>query len=103
MSFVGCAGQTASGDRASSSIPARPSELPFTAVPKSIADSVTVPSGYTVTVLYRLGDPIATGVSAYGNNGTDAAATFAQRAGDHHDGMHFFGMNASGSYDASVS
>ena len=47
-----------------------------------------------MTVLYRLGDPIAAGVAAYRNDGTDAAATFAPRAGDHHDGMHYFGLGA---------
>ena len=68
--------------------------LGFTAVPKSLADTVAVPTGYSVTVLYRLGDPIAGGVSAYSNNGTDT--NFAQRAGDHHDGMSFFGLAANG-------
>ena len=85
------------------SAPARPSALGFTAVAKSLADSVTVPSGYTASVLYRLGDPIAAGVTAYANNGTDAAATFAQRAGDHHDGMQYFGLSASGTYSATAS
>jgi len=68
------------------------SGLGFQAVPKSLADTVSVPDGYSVTVLYRLGDPIAPGVSAYANNGTDG--DFSKRAGDHHDGMSFFGMSA---------
>ncbi|MEG3164266.1 DUF839 domain-containing protein [Sphingomonas sp. PB2P19] len=72
--------------------------LGFTAVPKSLADVVAVPSGYAVTVLYRLGDPIASGVGAYANNGTDT--NFAQRAGDHHDGMTYFGLSAAGAPDA---
>lgn len=76
--------------------PARPSALGFSAVSKSLADVVTVPSGYTASVLLRLGDPIAAGVPAYGNNGADAAASFAQRAGDHHDGMHFFALDEGG-------
>jgi secreted PhoX family phosphatase len=83
--------------------PARPTSLGFTAVAKSLADSVSVPTGYTASVLYRLGDPIASGVTAYANNGTDAAASFAQRAGDHHDGMHYFGLSASGTYSATAS
>ena len=69
--------------------------LGFTAVAKSLADTVAVPAGYSVGVLYRLGDPIAAGVSAYSNTGTDS--NFAQRAGDHHDGMTYFGLAASGS------
>ncbi|VVT19108.1 Phosphatase [Sphingomonas sp. EC-HK361] len=71
-----------------------PATLDFSAVSKSLADVVTVPSGYNVTVLYRLGDPIANGVAAYANNGTDT--TFSKRAGDHHDGMSYFGLAASG-------
>ncbi len=71
--------------------------LGFTAVPKSLADVVAVPAGYAVTVLYRLGDPIGNGVAAYANNGTDG--NFAQRAGDHHDGMSYFGMSAAGAPD----
>jgi uncharacterized protein len=77
--------------------------LKFDAVAKSVADALTVPAGYTATVLYRLGDPIAADVAAYKNDGTDAAATYDRRAGDHHDGMHYFGMNASGAYDTASS
>ncbi len=77
--------------------------LSFNPVAKSLADLVSVPAGYTASVLYRLGDPIATGVAAYANDGTDVAATYAQRAGDHHDGMEYFGMNASGQYDRNAS
>ena len=72
--------------------------LGFTAVAKSLADVVAVPAGYAVTVLYRLGDPIGSGVGAYANDGTDA--TFSKRAGDHHDGMSYFGMSATGTPDA---
>jgi uncharacterized protein len=82
---------------------ARPASLGFAAVPKSLGDAVTVPSGYTASVLLRLGDPIAAGVAAYLNNGTDAAASYAQRAGDHHDGMHYFGVSAGGAYSATAS
>ena len=69
-------------------------ELGFTPVAKSLADTVTVPAGYSVTVLYRLGDPIDAATGAYANDGTDAG--FAARAGDHHDGMSFFGLSATG-------
>jgi len=70
-------------------------------VPKSRADSVSVPEGYTATVLYRLGDPIAANVPAYRNDGSDAAASFAHRAGDHHDAIEYFGMGRDGRYGAS--
>ncbi|KQU55978.1 phosphatase [Sphingomonas sp. Leaf339] len=80
---------------ADATVTVSPAVLGFTAVPKSLADIVAVPDGYAVTVLYRLGDPIASGVAAYANNGTDT--NFAQRAGDHHDGMSYFGLSASAS------
>ncbi|MFE8645568.1 PhoX family protein [Sphingomonas sp. NCPPB 2930] len=73
--------------------------LGFNAVAKSLADVVVVPAGYTASVLYRLGDPLAADVPAFRNDGTDAASTYDRRAGDHHDGMTFFGMNAAGSRD----
>ncbi len=71
-----------------------PAVLAFTAVAKNKNDLVTVPADYTVTILYRMGDPLASGVAAYANNGTDT--NFAQRAGDHHDGMSYFGLAATG-------
>lgn len=70
--------------------------LSFNPVAKHLADSVSVPAGYTATVLYRLGDPIAAGVPAYKNDGTDDPTSYDRRAGDHHDGMTWFGMNAQG-------
>ncbi|HUD34516.1 MAG TPA: PhoX family phosphatase, partial [Variovorax sp.] len=71
-------------------------KLGFNAVAKNLADAVAVPAGYTASVLYRLGDPIAAGVAAYANDGTDAASTYDRRAGDHHDGMTFFGVDGNG-------
>ncbi|ADU40020.1 PhoX family protein [Variovorax paradoxus] len=76
-----------------------PLKLNFNAVAKSLDDVVSVPAGYTASVLYRLGDPIAAGVPAYANDGTDAPSTYDRRAGDHHDGMTFFGINASNKWD----
>ena len=71
-----------------------PKLLGFGAVPKSLADVVAVPAGYTASVIFALGDPLAAGVSAYKNDGTDG--NFEQRAGDHHDGMEWFGLGADG-------
>lgn len=78
-----------------------PNQLGFAAVPKTFADVVTVPAGYTVTVLTRLGDPLAAGVSAYANDGTDG--NFAQRIGDHGDALYYFGLNAAGTRDENSS
>ncbi|MBW8754429.1 MAG: DUF839 domain-containing protein [Sphingomonadales bacterium] len=86
---------------ATTTVTVNPATLGFTAVPKSLTDVVSVPAGYTATVVYRTGDPVATGVAAYANDGSDT--NFAQRAGDHHDGMYYFGLNAAGSPDPTAS
>jgi uncharacterized protein len=68
--------------------------LGFKAVSKSLADIVAVPAGYSVSVLYALGDPITASATAFKNDGTDA--DFEARAGDHHDGMEWYGLDATG-------
>ncbi|GGY40244.1 PhoX family protein [Pseudoduganella albidiflava] len=73
--------------------------LAFAAVPKSLADTVAVPASYTATILYALGDPLRAATPAYKNDGTDT--DFDNRAGDHHDGMEYFGLTASGVPSAS--
>ena len=73
--------------------PAAPS-LGFSAVGKSLADSIVVPAGYTATVIYATGDSIDPAVSDYKNDGTDD--NFGRRSGDQHDGMHYFGLTADG-------
>ena len=76
----------------------RTPRLNFTPVAKSLDDAVTIPQKYSYDVLYALGDPISKNTSDYANDGTDSAASFAQRAGDHHDGMHYFGLDRNGRY-----
>ncbi len=71
--------------------------LGFTAVNKGLTDRLTVADGYTATVIYATGDAIDPLVADYKNDGTDD--NFARRAGDHHDGIHFFGMNEKGRPD----
>lgn len=92
LQFTASNGSTIS--KANSTVVISPATLDFTAVAKNRNDIVTVPTGYTASVLYRCGDPLAAGVAAYANDGTDG--NFAQRAGDNHDGMSFFGLAASG-------
>jgi secreted PhoX family phosphatase len=90
------AGGNGSGQSSASTttVTVQPAKLDFVAVPKNLGDVVTVPAGYSVTVLYRLGDPITATTAAYANNGTDSG--FSTRAGDHHDGMSYFGLAATG-------
>jgi uncharacterized protein len=71
--------------------------LGFTAVAKNKLDVVSIPAGYTMTVINRTGDPIAASVPAYKNDGTDT--NFAQRIGDHHDALYWFGLSSSGARD----
>jgi len=71
-----------------------PVALNFGAVTKSRLDRVTVPAGYTATVIYATGDSIDPSVPDYLNDGSQD--NFARRSGDHHDGMHYFGLNAAG-------
>ena len=75
--------------------------LGFAAVAKSIADEVAVPAGYTAAAVFAVGDPLATGVAAATNNGTDAG--YDRRSGDNHDGMEYFGLSSGGTPDAANS
>ncbi|OYY90098.1 MAG: phosphatase [Sphingomonas sp. 28-66-16] len=72
-----------------------PAQLGFTAVAKNLLDVVTVPAGYSVTVLYRLGDPINGTVAAFRNDGSDT--DYANRCGDHGDALYWYGLAATGS------
>ncbi len=69
-------------------------QLGFSAVAKSTADVLTVPAGYTARVIYALGDPLTANTPAYRNDGSDT--DFDNRAGDHHDGMEYFGLSGDG-------
>ncbi|QIG52973.1 PhoX family phosphatase [Altererythrobacter sp. BO-6] len=67
-----------------------PAKLTFATVDKNFDDVVTVPAGYSVKVITALGDPIAAGVPAFKNDGSDT--NFAQRIGDHGDALYYFGL-----------
>lgn len=75
--------------------------LGFKPVGKSLADKVIVPEGYTATVVYALGDPLAGDVPAFRNDGTDER--FDLRSGDHADGVDWFGLDAAGMPSSSTS
>ncbi len=91
---MGSFGLTACGGGGEAETLAGDYKMGFTAVDKSLADMATVPAGYTASVVYALGDPLTASTAAYKNDGTDT--DFDNRAGDHHDGMEFFGLNAAG-------
>jgi uncharacterized protein len=97
MASLGTLGLSACGTMASSAGSSANVTLGFKAVSKSLMDRVTVPEGYTATVVYATGDPLDASVADYKNDGTDD--NFARRAGDHHDGIHYFGLSAAGAPD----
>lgn len=88
------AGQTAQGPV---TVTISPAVMSFASIAKNRNDVVTVPAGYTVQVINRLGDPIAAGVAAYKNDGTDT--DFANRIGDHGDALYWYGLSATGARD----
>ncbi len=91
--LTGCAtASTGAGTAAAMTAPLN--SLGFTAVAKSLADKVVVPAGYDVQIIYALGDPLKAGTAAFKNDGTDT--DWDNRAGDHHDGMEYFGLDANG-------
>ena len=66
--------------------------LDFDAIGKSLADAVRTAQGYTATVLYATGDALHPDLPAWHTDGSET--DYDRRAGDHHDGMSFFGLRA---------
>ena len=83
--------------------PPGPPEFNFRVVPLNQHDKVTIPEGHSAQVLYAYGDPISPDLDDYSKMGTESALEWDHRAGDHHDGMYFFGLNENGDLDASAS
>ena len=75
---------------------AEPLTLKFSPVAKSIADSVTVPNGYTAHTLVSWGDPLFSGGTVPSTITALTSAQQEQAIGDHHDGMYYFGLSAAG-------
>lgn len=75
--------------------------LSFGAVPKTLADMVSVPVGYTATVVLATGDRLFSDVAEYKDDGTNDR--YDRRSGDCHDGMEYFGLSATGTPEVSSS
>lgn len=69
--------------------PSASQALSFDSVPRSRADKVVVPDGYSVDTLLAWGTPIVAGVAAF-DPATNSAADQAGQTGMHHDGMYLF-------------
>lgn len=94
LSLSACGGGDDDPAPATPSGPAPITSLAFAAVAKNTLDVVTVPTGYAATPIYALGDPLTAATPAFANDGSDT--DYDNRAGDHHDGMEYFGLNAAG-------
>ena len=75
-------------------LPARGSAT-FARIAPSTADTIRVPEGYRVEVLFRWGDPVGaahlpTGEPAFKRDASNTSSEQELQAGMHHDGMHFF-------------
>ena len=75
---------------------ARRSRVPFEPVGVTRADTITVPSGYVANVLIPWGTPITGRYPAYLEDASNSAQDQAEQTGMHHDGMHFFPIDAQG-------
>ncbi len=66
--------------------------LGFKGVPVSVADTVSVPAGYTVQALAAWGEPagLSGESAAFKFDGSNSAAEQETQLGMHHDGIHFF-------------
>ena len=73
---------------------AAPLSLGFDPIGKDLQDRLVVAAGYTATVIYATGDSMDPTIPDYRNDGSDT--TFSRRAGDHHDAIVYFGLNAAG-------
>ena len=97
LPLAGCGGDGAQRPRSGG---AGESALRFQAVPKSLADALVVPPGYTARVLIAVGDPLFGGVAAYRDDGDNP--DYARRCGEWHDGMEYFGLSADGRPDSNA-
>ena len=109
-SLVACGGDdddkksNSSSSASSSSAPASSSSsssssslaplLGFTAIAANRNDAITVPEGYTATAFVPWGTPLTGTMPAYKGDASNTGADQEQQVGAHHDGVHFFPMDA---------
>lgn len=74
---------------------ASPSLFSFNGIPTSSSDTVVVPEGYEVQVLYRWGDPINGKSPVFKPDASNSADDQERQAGMGHDGMEFFAIPGS--------
>jgi len=100
LPFLAGLGGCGGSDDAVSSTPATPTPvsermLGFQAVATSSSDTVVVPAGYVATAIIPWGEPINSFGPAFAPDASNTASQQERQIGDNHDGMHFFGFDAS--------
>lgn len=68
--------------------------LPFKAIAVTRADTVTVPEGFKAITFIPWGTPICGNYPAFLEDAGNSAQDQAEQTGMHHDGMHFFPIDA---------
>ncbi len=95
--FLGGLAACGGGDDDPAPVAATPERMMgFTGVATSSADSIVVPAGYIATPFLPWGEPLTSTSPAWKTDATNTAAEQEQQIGDNHDGMAFFGFNATG-------
>ncbi|PZU58275.1 MAG: dTDP-glucose 4,6-dehydratase [Sphingobium sp.] len=85
----GAVGGTPTPTPAPTPTPTASYAIAFTSVAANRDDKVTVPTGYTVDVMFKAGDPVEAGAPGYKGSFQPSSETEKQ-AGGNHDGMEFF-------------
>jgi secreted PhoX family phosphatase len=73
-------------------LPVRPGFQPVPVSRPVFPNGVLVPQGYSVDVILKWGEPITGTYPAYKPDGTNTGSEQEQQVGQHHDGMHYFGI-----------
>ncbi|BAN48230.1 PhoX family phosphatase [Metapseudomonas resinovorans] len=97
LAFLGAAlpGDAMAADTQARGNPFKPrSRLPFEAIPTGRADTISVPPGYKATPFIPWGTPITGRYPAFLDDASNSAQDQAEQVGMHHDGMHFFPIDA---------
>jgi len=90
--LAGCAGLDLAAP-----LPAGP-KLGFKGIPVGMGDALVVPEGYVASVIAAWGEPVGVPgqMPAFRFDGSNSAADQAVQVGMHHDGIHFYPLNAQG-------
>ena len=86
---------SSSSDSSSSASSSSPVPLlGFTAIAANRNDAITVPAGYSSVAFVPWGTPLTGSMPAYKGDASNSGADQEQQVGAHHDGVHFFPMDA---------